>query len=81
MSTVVPLGGGDWARLIPLRQVATTEEAAGPGEFRIEALVANKDVETLAAQARRFRARLAHQAHPLGKGKHGRTVHDTAGKG
>jgi 1-deoxy-D-xylulose-5-phosphate reductoisomerase len=34
-------------------------EAAEPGAFRIEALVANKDVATLAAQARRFGARLA----------------------
>lgn len=34
-------------------------EAAEPGAFRIEALVANRDVATLAAQALRFRARFA----------------------
>jgi 1-deoxy-D-xylulose-5-phosphate reductoisomerase len=34
-------------------------EAAPPGRFRIEALVAGKDVATLAAQARAHRARLA----------------------
>jgi len=39
-------------------------EAAEPGAFRIEALVANKDVPTLAAQARRFRARVAVVADP-----------------
>lgn len=39
-------------------------EAAEPGAFRIEALVANRDVETLAAQARRVRARFAAVADP-----------------
>ncbi|MGG5821056.1 1-deoxy-D-xylulose-5-phosphate reductoisomerase [Falsiroseomonas sp. HW251] len=46
------------------RSTMTLVEAAAPGEFRIEALVANRDVETLAAQARRFRARLAVVADP-----------------
>jgi 1-deoxy-D-xylulose-5-phosphate reductoisomerase len=46
------------------RSTMALMEAAGPGEFRIEALVANRDVETLAAQARRFRARLAVVADP-----------------
>ena len=39
-------------------------EAAPPGAFRIEALVAHRDVATLAEQARRFGARLAVVADP-----------------
>ncbi len=39
-------------------------DAAPPGEFRLEALVANRDVATLAAQARRTGARMAVVADP-----------------
>ena len=39
-------------------------DAAEPGAFRIEALVANRDVATLAAQARRCGARMAVVADP-----------------
>lgn len=39
-------------------------EAAPPGAFAVEALVAGRDVATLAAQARRHRARLAVVADP-----------------
>ena len=39
-------------------------EAAEPGAFRVEALVANRDVTMLAAQARRFGARFAAVADP-----------------
>ncbi len=39
-------------------------EAAPPGAFAVEALVAGRDVETLAAQARRHGARLAVVADP-----------------
>ena len=39
-------------------------DAAEPGAFRIEALVANKDVPTLAAQALRLRPRVAVVADP-----------------
>lgn len=39
-------------------------EAAGPGRFAVEALVAGRDVATLAAQARAFGARLAVVADP-----------------
>jgi 1-deoxy-D-xylulose-5-phosphate reductoisomerase len=41
------------------RSTMALMQAAAPGAFRIEALVANRDVGTLAEQARRFRARLA----------------------
>lgn len=41
------------------RSTMALMEAAEPGAFRIEALVANRDVATLAAQALRFRARFA----------------------
>jgi 1-deoxy-D-xylulose-5-phosphate reductoisomerase len=41
------------------RSTMALMEAADPGEFRIEALVANRDVETLAEQASRFGARFA----------------------
>lgn len=43
-------------------------EAAEPGAFRIEALVANRDVATLAAQARRCGARMAVVADPAAYG-------------
>ena len=43
-------------------------EAAPPGAFRIEALVANRDVATLAAQAKRFNARCAVVADPAAWG-------------
>lgn len=43
--------------------VALLDEAA-PGAFRVEALVAHRDVAGLAAQARRLRARLAVVADP-----------------
>jgi len=46
------------------RSTMALMEAAEPGAFRIEALVANRDVETLAAQARRVRARFAAVADP-----------------
>jgi len=39
-------------------------EAASPGAFEVEALVAGRDVTTLATQARRHRARLAVVADP-----------------
>jgi 1-deoxy-D-xylulose-5-phosphate reductoisomerase len=39
-------------------------DGAGPGAFRVEALVANRDVEALAAQALRHHARLAVVADP-----------------
>jgi 1-deoxy-D-xylulose-5-phosphate reductoisomerase len=41
------------------RSTMALVEAASPGAFRVEALVANRDTATLAAQARRFGARLA----------------------
>jgi 1-deoxy-D-xylulose-5-phosphate reductoisomerase len=41
-------------------------EASGEGQFRVEALVAGKDVATLAAQARAHRARLAVVADATG---------------
>ncbi len=41
-------------------------EAAAPGEFALEALVAGRDVAALAAQARQFRPRLAVVADPQG---------------
>jgi 1-deoxy-D-xylulose-5-phosphate reductoisomerase len=41
------------------RSTLALVEAAAPGAFRIEALVANRNVATLAAQATRFGARLA----------------------
>src|SRR5215212_8929138 len=41
-------------------------EAAPPGGFGVEALVAGRDVDRLAAQARRHRARLAVVADPAG---------------
>ena len=44
-------------------------EAAPPGSFRIEALVANRDVATLAEQARRFRPRFAAVADPAAYGE------------
>ena len=43
-------------------------EAAEPGAFRIEALVANRDVATLAAQARRCGAAMAVVADPAAYG-------------
>ncbi len=43
-------------------------EAAPPGAFVVEALVAGRDVAALAAQARRFGARLAVVADPAGLG-------------
>lgn len=43
-------------------------DAAEPGAFRIEALVANRDVATLAAQARRCGARMAVVADPAAYG-------------
>lgn len=46
------------------RSTMALMEAAEPGAFRIEALVANRDVATLAAQARRVRARFAAVADP-----------------
>ncbi|WP_270937277.1 1-deoxy-D-xylulose-5-phosphate reductoisomerase [Falsiroseomonas oryzae] len=46
------------------RSTMALMEAAEPGAFRIEALVANRDVATLAAQAQRFRARFAAVADP-----------------
>ncbi len=46
------------------RSTMALMEAAEPGAFRIEALVANRDVATLATQARRFRARFAAVADP-----------------
>jgi 1-deoxy-D-xylulose-5-phosphate reductoisomerase len=46
------------------RSTMALMEAAAPGAFRIEALVANRDVETLAAQALRFQARFAAVADP-----------------
>ena len=46
------------------RSTMALMEAAAPGAFRIEALVANRDVATLATQARRFRARFAAVADP-----------------
>ncbi|TDH63904.1 1-deoxy-D-xylulose-5-phosphate reductoisomerase [Dankookia rubra] len=41
------------------RSTLALVEAAAPGEFALEALVAGRDVAALAAQARKFRARLA----------------------
>jgi 1-deoxy-D-xylulose-5-phosphate reductoisomerase len=41
------------------RSTISLMEAAEPGSFRVEALVANRDVAALAAQARRLRARHA----------------------
>ena len=46
------------------RSTMALMDAAEPGAFRIEALVANKDVATLAAQALRRRPRLAVVADP-----------------
>jgi 1-deoxy-D-xylulose-5-phosphate reductoisomerase len=46
------------------RSTAALLEAAAPGTFRVESLVANRDVPTLAAQARRFGARFAAVADP-----------------
>jgi 1-deoxy-D-xylulose-5-phosphate reductoisomerase len=46
------------------RSTLALVEAAEPGAFTIEALVAGRDVATLAAQARRFHARLAVVADP-----------------
>jgi 1-deoxy-D-xylulose-5-phosphate reductoisomerase len=46
------------------RSTLALVEAAPRGAFRIEALVANRDVATLAAQARHFGARLAVVADP-----------------
>ena len=46
------------------RSTMALMDAAEPGAFRIEALVANKDVPTLAAQALRLRPRLAVVADP-----------------
>ena len=43
-------------------------EAAAPGEFTIEALVANRDVPMLAAQAKRYGARAAVVADPAAWG-------------
>jgi 1-deoxy-D-xylulose-5-phosphate reductoisomerase len=43
-------------------------EAATPGAFRVEALVAGRDVTTLAAQATRFGARFAAVADPAAYG-------------
>ncbi|WP_149537545.1 1-deoxy-D-xylulose-5-phosphate reductoisomerase [Siccirubricoccus phaeus] len=48
------------------RSTLALVEAAAPGEFAIEALVAGRDVQALAAQARRFRPRLAVVADPAG---------------
>ncbi len=44
-------------------------EAAAPGTFTIEALVANRDVATLATQAKRFGARCAVVADPAAWGE------------
>lgn len=46
------------------RSTVALLEAAPPGHFAVEALVAHRDVETLAAQARRLGARLAVVADP-----------------
>jgi 1-deoxy-D-xylulose-5-phosphate reductoisomerase len=46
------------------RSTMALMDAAEPGAFRIEALVANKDVPTLAAQALRLRPRVAVVADP-----------------
>jgi 1-deoxy-D-xylulose-5-phosphate reductoisomerase len=46
------------------RSTVTLLEEAPEGAFRVEALVANRDVARLAAQARRLRARLAVVADP-----------------
>jgi 1-deoxy-D-xylulose-5-phosphate reductoisomerase len=46
------------------RSTMALMDAAEPGAFRIEALVANKDVPTLAAQATRLRPRVAVVADP-----------------
>ncbi|WP_137178603.1 1-deoxy-D-xylulose-5-phosphate reductoisomerase [Roseomonas sp. AR75] len=50
------------------RSTIALMEAAAPGEFRIEALVANRDVATLAAQAVRYGARQAVVADPSAYG-------------
>jgi 1-deoxy-D-xylulose-5-phosphate reductoisomerase len=46
------------------RSTVALLEAAEPGLFEVEALVANRDVAALASQARRLRARLAVVADP-----------------
>jgi 1-deoxy-D-xylulose-5-phosphate reductoisomerase len=50
------------------RSTLALVEAAPPGAFRVEALVANRDVATLAAQAIRFGARFCAVAEPSAYG-------------
>ena len=50
------------------RSTLALVEAAPPGEFAVEALVAGRDVAALAAQARKFQARLAVVAEPSALG-------------
>ncbi|HEY0419446.1 MAG TPA: 1-deoxy-D-xylulose-5-phosphate reductoisomerase, partial [Acetobacteraceae bacterium] len=50
------------------RSTLALVEAAAPGEFAVEALVAGRDVAALAAQARKFGARLAVVADPSALG-------------
>jgi len=50
------------------RSTLALVEAAAPGEFAVEALIAGRDVAALAAQARKFAARLAVIADPSALG-------------